>query len=319
MRPNVVRALGLCGVLAPLAVAAPAEAIPLDSVLRDVQNYVAPILGDLVGGGGDDAAAQQETLEISVERSSDPFTNLIDHLFGTNSAVIANYGWSEGDLLGRLGIIDPGLLDEETVEDQQTAFELLRYQNLVAISDSVLGFQGQDRLTNQQAYLASYSATAYSAAEQTFTPATSTPTLSVLQPLFESSVSVASSSHSRTATQDVLKDIATQGAWRDNILTSGMGNLGDKLDQIDLALHHYMPRAAQQRAATVNSLSTIGNQLLDLQLSSSAQLQVGSRQQQLEQAGHDADGLNRLANNRVGIQASQQLYFPGLFDEQEGQ
>ncbi|MEO0943137.1 MAG: hypothetical protein AAFY30_16480, partial [Cyanobacteria bacterium J06642_12] len=124
------------------------------------------------------------------------------------------------------------------------------------------------------------------------------------------------SSHERTATQDVLKDLATQDAWRDNILTSGLGNLGDKLDQIDLALHYYYPRAAQQRAATVNTLQILGNQLLDIQLSSSAQLQLGLRDQQLAQSEHDANTLNRRASTRAALQAAQQVYIPGLFQEE---
>lgn len=309
--------IGPIAVLAPLSFAAPVEALPIPEVVKDVYEYIQPILGSGSDGSAEPTEAQQQTISTSIERSTDPLTNLTDYLFGTNSAAIAQYGWSEADFIGALGIIDTDYLDEESAEDQLNAFQLLRYQNVASISESVLGWDGQNRLTQQQAYLTSYSAAAYTAAE-TYTQTATAVILPVLQPMFETSVSAAASAHGRTATQDVLKDMATQNAWRDSLLHSGFGHLGDKIDQLDYALHYYFPRAAQQRAATVNSLQILGNQLLDIQLSSSAQLQLGLRQQQLEQSEHDANTLNRRATTRAALQAAQQVYIPGLF-EAEGE
>ncbi|MGK7911590.1 MAG: hypothetical protein AB4050_08945 [Synechococcus sp.] len=316
MRPKF-SAIAILGALTPFALASPAEAFPIPNVVQDVYDYLQPILvGGSDDGGGTATPEQQQTISTSIQRSSDPFSNLVEYLFDTNTDVIANYGWSEADVVGSLGIIDPTLLEEGAAEEHLNAFRLLRYQNLASISDSVLGWDGQNRLTQQQAYHASYSAAAYAAAEHNFTKTATAPILPVLQPMFESSVTAAASSHERTATQDVLKDMATQDAWRDSILTSGLGHLGDKLDQIDLALHYYYPRAAQQRAATVNTLQILGNQLLDIQLSNSAHLQLGLRQQQLEQSEHDANTLNRRASTRAALQAAQQVYIPGLFQEE---
>ena len=317
-RRSIVRVpIGAIAVLLPLAVAVPAAAFPIPDVVRDVYEYIEPILGSGLDGGGEPSPEQQQTISISIERSSDPFTHLLEYLFDTNTTVIANYGWSDADFIGALGIIDPEYLGERAADEQLNAFQLLRYQNLASISDSVLGWDGQNRLTQQQAYHASYSAAAYAAAEHNLTTTATAPILQVLQPMFETSVSAAASAHQRTATQDVLKDMATQNAWRDNLLHSGFGHLGDKLDQLDSAIQYYLPRAAQQRAATVSSLQTIGTQLLDLQLSSSAQLQLGLRQQQLEQSEHDANTLNRRASTRAALQAAQQVYIPGLFQEED--
>ena len=95
--------------------------------------------------------------------------------------------------------------------------------------------------------------------------------------------------------------------------------MGEKLDAVNFAIHYYSPRAAQQRAAAVDSLRTIGNQLLDLQLSTSAQLQVGLAEQDLQLAQHHDEALSRHSLHEAAIRSTLNVHIPGLYrDEREG-
>ena len=284
--------------------------VDLRAIVERTFDYLSPVFEEF---GVSITPSGNSTISVSATRNTEPIQILSELIAEDVTVAIAPTGWSVADSMGAFGIVDPSLLDAGSgdFEERLAALTFTRLQSVDSIADSVLSVAGQNRVSLQQMDLAAHAAASSAYAEPQADELTAE-LETLLDPLSQQSIGLGSSAMGRTSTQDVLKDMAVQSTWRDQLLNAGFSGLGDKLDEIQATDRYYYPRAALQRAVANESLATIGSQLLDIQLSNSAALNLGLDQRSVANAERESTLFDRTQASDAAVQSAMNVYIPGL-------